>query len=67
VDASGNFSITVLRTALQRSHNLELERRLASNLHDPSVADVSVCSTVLSIVRTQGCSDGVCTTPTRFL
>jgi len=41
VDASGNFSITVLRTALQNSHNLQLERRLASNQQDPSTADVS--------------------------
>ena len=42
VDASGNFSITVLRTALQNSHSLQLERRLASNQQDPSAADVSL-------------------------
>ena len=44
VDASGNFSITVLMKAMQNSHNLTLVRRQANDQTDPSTANGFVCN-----------------------
>jgi ataxin-3 len=44
VDASGNFSITVLTKALKNSHNLSLVRRQSNDSSDPSTANGFVCN-----------------------
>jgi len=44
VDASGNFSITVLAKALQNSHNLNLVRRQSNDTTEPSIANGFICN-----------------------